>query len=72
MKKYALSAVVDGQLRNINRLFATRRDAMNYIYGYYQHLAINFIVNDEYYVNNNRHDIEYVYDYNNRFRVYRA
>ena len=72
MKKYALSAVVDGQLRNINRLFATRSDAMNYIYGYYQHLAINFIVNDEYYVNNNRHDIEYVYDYNNRFRVYRA
>ena len=72
MKKYVLEAVIDGELVRFNRKFNSRSDAMNYIFHYYiRHNLCDIKVNDEFYVDDNIHDIEYVYDYENRFRVTR-
>lgn len=73
MKKYTLEAVVDGKLIRFNRTFKSRDEAINYIFRYYEnHFMVNLKVNEEYYVNDNKHDIAYVYDYENRFRIARA
>lgn len=73
MKKYTLEAVVEGRLIAFHKQFKTRDSAMNYIFDYYYRHLVNFKVNDEYFVDeNNRHDIAYVYNYDNRFRIIRA
>lgn len=73
MKKYTLEAVVDGKFIRFNRTFKSRDEAINYIFRYYEnHFMVNLKVNEEYYVNDNKHDIAYVYDYENRFRIVRA
>ena len=73
MNKYTLEAVVDGEYIKFNKLFNSRDEAINYIFHYYdQHLLVNLEVNEEYYVDGNKHDINYVYDYYNSFRIARA
>ena len=73
MNKYTLEAVVEGRLIRFNHKFATRNEALNYIFDYYysNHL-VDLKINDEYFVDENKHDIAYVYDYDNRFRIARA
>lgn len=71
MKKYKLEAVVDGKRIIFNREFDSRNSAMNYLYSYYDHHFLpEPVVQDEYEVEN-EHDIEYVADYDNRFRITR-
>ena len=73
MKKYTLEAIVDGKLIKFNRTFHTRNEAINYIFRYYSsHQLVDLEVNEEYFVDGNEHDIAYVYDYYNRFRIARA
>ena len=73
MNKYTLEAIVDGQLIKFNRVFKSRNDAINYIFRYYDdHYLVNLRVNEEYSIAGNKHDIAYVYDYYNRFRIARA
>ena len=73
MKKYNLHAVIDGQNVEFNRQFTSRGAALDYIFDFFaSHGYADFAVNDEYEVNDNKHDIEYVYDYENRFRIERA
>lgn len=73
MNKYTLEAIVDGEFIRFNRTFKTRTDAINYIFRYYdKHLLVNLKVNEEYFIEGNKHDIAYVYDYYNRFRIARA
>lgn len=44
-----------------------------YVFDYYDdHYVANLCVNEEYYINGNKHDIAYVYDNYNRFRIARA
>ena len=72
-KKYLLEAVVEGELIRFHRLFKTRNDALNYIFNYYdKHHLVDLKINDEYFIGGNKHDIAYVYDYENRFRIARA
>lgn len=73
MKKYVIHAIIDGQNKEIDREFTSRDAALNYIFDYYVGRGFyDFAVNDEYMVNDDKHNIEYVYDYENRFRIERA
>ena len=73
MNKYTLEAVVEGQNIRFNRLFKSRDEAIDYIFRYYDnHLLVNLEINEEYFINGNKHDIAYVSDYYNRFRIARA
>ena len=72
MKKYILEAVVDGKKISVNREFNSRNSALNYMYQYYgSHFLPAPVINEEYEVDGNKHDIEYVSDYENRFRIIR-
>lgn len=72
-KKYSLEAVVEGRLIKFHHQFKSRDRAINYIFNYYtRHQLLDLKVNEEYFVNDNKHDIAYVYDYDNRFRISRV
>ena len=73
MNKYKLEAVVNGEYLTVNHLFKSRDEAIDWIFHYYdEHLMVNLSVNEEYFIDGNKHDIAYVYDYYNRFRIARA
>ena len=73
MNKYTLEAIVDGQYIKFNRTFKSRDEAIDYIFRYYDnHFLVNLEVNDEYFIDGNKHNVEYVCDYYNRFRIARA
>ena len=73
MNKYSLEAVVEGRFIRFAKKFSSRNSAINYIFNYYSsHNLLDLRVNEEYFVNDNKHDIAYVYDYDNRFRISRA
>ena len=72
MKKYKLEAVVDGEKINFKREFNSRNSALNYMYQYCDdHYLPEPVINEEYELNNDKHDVEYVSDYDNRFRITR-
>lgn len=73
MNKYSLEAVVEGRFIRFGKTFKTRSKAIDYIFNYYtRHQLLDLKVNEEYFVNDNKHDIAYIYDYDNRFRISRA
>ena len=73
MKKYNLEAIVNGEYVKIKKRFSSREEAIRYVFHYYDnHYVVNLRVNEEYCINGNKHDIAYVYDYYNRFRIARA
>ena len=68
---YTLSGVLNGKRILFNKKFSSRNAAINYMFKYYEsNCFYNFQVEEE--IEKNRHDIEYVYDYNNRFEVARV
>ena len=72
MKKYMLTAIIDGRTTISNREFNSRSQAIDYIFNYYtRHNYASLYVEDEYYINGDKHNIEYVCDYDNRFRIQR-
>ncbi|MCR4911777.1 MAG: hypothetical protein K5925_04570 [Bacilli bacterium] len=72
MKKYRLEAVIDGKFISFDREFGSRNSAIAYLYGYCDmHFIPEPVINDEYQIDDNKHDIEYMTDYDNRFRVTR-
>ena len=73
MNKYILEAIVNGEYLKVNRIFNSRDEAIDYIFRYYDdHNMVNLKVNEEYFIAGNKHDVAYVYDYYNRFRIARA
>ena len=74
MNYYTLSAVVNGKDVKLKRsLFASRSDAINYMFDYYEKNNIYTLeVNDEHPVNGDKHSIEYVCNFHNRFTVTRS
>lgn len=74
MKYYVLETINDGATIKVNKKFKSREKAIRYAFTYFEntHLTDNFQVEDEYYLNNNKHNIEYVLDYYTRFRVNRV
>ncbi len=73
MKYYTLEAIVQGRPAKLKRsMFASRTEAINYMFDYYEeHYLYNLQVNDEYSVNDNKHSIEYYCNFNNRFIITR-
>ena len=73
MKYYTLEAIVQGRPVKLKRsMFASRTEAINYMFDYYEeHYLYNLQVNDEYSVNGNKHSIEYYCNFNNRFIITR-
>lgn len=73
MKYYTLEAIVQGRPVKLKRsMFASRTEAINYMFDYYEeHYLYNLQVRDEYPVNDNKHSIEYYCSFNNRFIITR-
>ncbi len=73
MKYYTLNAVVQGKAAKLKKsIFSSRNEAIDYMFKYYRnHFIYNIEVNEEYMVGNDKHSIEYVCDYYNRFTITR-
>ena len=73
MKYYTLTAVVNGQNVKLKRaIFASRSDAIDYMFDYYEkHYLYSLAVREENMVGDNKHSVEYVCNYQNRFTVTR-
>lgn len=74
MKYYTLETINNGSTVKINKKFNTREQAINYAFAYFERRYLNdgLQVNDEYSIENNKHNVEYVLDYFNRFRINRV
>lgn len=74
MKYYTLEAVVDGHTAKLKRnVFLSRGDAIDYMFKYYDDKQLYSLeVRDEYPVDGNKHNIEYVCNYHNRFTINRV
>jgi hypothetical protein len=72
MKYYSLNAVVNNEYVEFNKNFATRDEAIAYMFDF---LNDNYVydneVEEEFSLNGNKHNIEYVLNNNNRFNVER-
>ncbi len=70
-KYYNLTAVVDGDTKVFHKQFSSRNEAINYMFKYYnKNTLIDAQLEDEFEIS--KHNIEYVIDYKNRFRVNRV
>ncbi len=68
---YTLSGVLNGKRITFNKKFSSRNAAINYMFKYYENNCFfNFRVEEE--IEKSKHDIEYVYNYNNRFEIARV
>lgn len=68
---YTLSGVLNGKRILFNKKFSSRNAAINYMFKYYEdHYFYDFQVEEE--IVKSKHDIEYVYNFNNRFEVARV
>ena len=74
MKYYTLETINNGNTVRINKKFTTRDQAINYAFAYFERRFLNesLQVEDEYKIDNDNHNVEYVLDYYNRFRVNRV
>jgi len=73
MKFYTLNAVVKGENVKIDKIFNTRNDAIDYMFKYYtKHYMYNLEVNEEVSVDGDKHNVEYICDHNDRFRINRV
>ena len=67
-----LTAIIEGRTKIYNKEFSSRDAAIDYIFNYYnKHSLKDLYVEDEYIVDNDKHNIEYVCDYENRFKIAR-
>ena len=74
MKYYTLETINNGEAVTINKKFNTRNQAINYAFVYFERHLYNaeLQVEDEYEINGDKHNVEYVLNYNNRFRINRV
>ena len=73
MNYYTLSAVVNGKDVKLKRsYFTTRSQAINYMFDYYdKNCLYSLQVMDEHPVNGDKHSVEYVCNFHNRFTITR-
>ena len=74
MKYYTLQTINNGHTVVVNKKFNTRDQAINYAFAYFENKYLNedLQLSDEFKIDGNKHNIEYVLDYKNRFRVNRV
>lgn len=73
MKYYTLEAIVQGRPVKLKRsMFTSRDEAINYMFEYFEeHYLYNLQVRDEYPLEDNKHRIEYLCNFHNRFIITR-
>lgn len=72
MKYYTLQAIINGERKTFSKQFASRQSAINYMFDYLERAYIfDKQIEDEYAIHGNKHNVEYVCDYNTRFIVNR-
>ncbi len=72
MKYYTLEATVNRKSIKFDKKFNSRKDAIDYMFKYLEKNYIyNFNINESYNVSN-KHEVEYVSDFNNRFLINRV
>ena len=74
MKYYTLETIYNGKAEKINKKFITRDEAINYAFAYFENKTYNpeLEIEDEFEIHDNKHDVEYVLNYHDRFRVNRV
>ena len=75
MKKYyTLETIDSGRTVKINKKFSSRNQAIDYAFAYFEKHLFNdsLQIEDEFKINNDKHNVEYVIGYNNRFRINRV
>ena len=73
MKFYTLEAVVKGDNVRFEKLFNTRNEAIDYMFKYYdKHYIYGLEVNEEIPIDGDKHNVEYICDHNDRFRINRV
>ena len=74
MKYYTLETINNGKAATIHRKFTSRDEAIDYAFAYFEHKYLNdsLQVEDEFNIGDDKHNVEYVLNYNNRFRVNRV
>ena len=74
MKYYTLETIKNGQTVKFNKKFNSRNSAINYAFAYFEKRLYNgnLQVEEEFDINNDKHNVEYVLDYFNRFRIARV
>lgn len=73
MKFYTLEAVVRGENVKFDKTFASRDSAIDYMFKYYKkHYMDDVEVDEQLLVDGNKHNIEYVCNQHDRFRINRV
>ena len=74
MKYYVLETINNGATVKVNKKFKSRDKAISYAFAYFErrNLTDQLQVEDEYAIDNNKHNVEYVLDYYTRFRINRV
>lgn len=73
MNYYTLEAVIKGKDVKFNKAFISRKSAIDFALNYFSKELINDLeISDERYIAGNKHDVEYVCNNNNRFRINRV
>ena len=70
---YTLETINNGNTVRFNKKFTSRNQAISYAFAYFERRNFNnaLQVEDEFRIDGNKHNIEYVLDYYTRFRVNR-
>ena len=71
---YVLETINNGATVKVNKKFKSRSKAIDYAFTYFERKTFNndLQIEDEYEIEGNKHNIEYVLDYYTRFRVERV
>lgn len=74
MKYYTLETINNGNSVKFNKKFNSRNAAINYAFAYFERHLYNgdLQVEDIYDIAGDKHNVEYVFNYSNRFRVNRV
>ena len=73
MKFYTLNAVIKGEPKKFEKLFNSRSEAIDYMFKYYDdHFIYGLEVNEEVSIDGDKHNVEYICDHNDRFRINRV
>ena len=74
MKIYTLEAVLKGETVKFAKAFDSRESAIDYLFHYYTKRYMNndLVVNEEITLGGDKHNVEYVCDHNDRFRINRV
>lgn len=73
MKLYSLRGNLAGQPVVINKMFKSREKAVDYMFEYSRkHYVFDLQIEDIYEINNDKHNLNYICNNDNRFNVQRV